>query len=90
MYLLSIERTPTGDDEMTQAEAISLSHTKPVGFVKGSNGIEGFYGRVYFKGQVHKVNKFGEWNYETATQASAATKRFCRILADQQARRPAA
>ena len=65
---------------MTTTEALAQSHTKPLAFIKGSNGIEGWYGKVFFKGQVQLVRYQGQWNYDSLERAAKATKRYLQIL----------
>ena len=65
---------------MTTTEALAQSHTKPLAFIKGSNGIEGWYGKVFFKGQVQLVRYQGQWNYDSRERAAKATKRYLQIL----------
>ena len=67
---------------MTHTEALAQSHIKPVAFIKGSNGIEGWYGRVYHKGLVQFVRYQGQWNYDSRERALKATKRYLRILGE--------
>ena len=65
---------------MTTTEALAQSHSKPIAFIKGSNGIEGWYGKVFFKGQVQFVRYQGQWNYDSRDRAVKATKWLVTII----------
>lgn len=65
---------------MTTTEALAQSHTKPLAFIKGSNGIEGWYGKVFHKGRIEFVRHQGQWNYDSRERAAKATKRYLQIL----------
>ena len=65
---------------MTTTEALAQSHSKPIAFVKGSNGIEGWYGKVFHKGRIHLVRYQGQWNYDSKERALKATKWLVKIM----------
>jgi len=68
---------------MTTTEALAQSQTKPIAFIKGSNGIEGWYGKVFHKGRVQFVRYQGQWNFESRERAVKATKWLVRILEEE-------
>jgi hypothetical protein len=68
---------------MTTTEALVQSHIAPVAFIKGSGGIEGWYGKVFHKGRVQFVRYQGQWNYDSRERAVKATKWLVKLLEEE-------
>jgi hypothetical protein len=72
----------TEHTQMTTTEALAQSHSKPVAFIKGSHGIEGWYGKIFHQGRVIFVRYQGQWNYDSRERALKATKWLVRQMAE--------
>ena len=67
---------------MTTTEALAQSHSQPIAFVKGSNGLEGWYGKVFHQGRITLIRHQGQWNYDSRERAAKATKRYLQIIGE--------